>query len=107
VAKLVRKGSLTIPLIIKMLLAEFRRPSFFSFYRKDYEIRSNKDLIDIIEQEHCKTIVLFRAGLIINKKVLAATDKVLNIHSASLPKYGGLGVLQRAINDKAWQQNST
>ncbi len=107
VVKLIRKGSLTIPLIIKMILAELRRPRFATFYQKYYEIRSNKDLIDIISREKCSTILLFRAGLIINKKVLAATERVLNIHSASLPKYGGLGVLQRAINDKAWEQNST
>jgi folate-dependent phosphoribosylglycinamide formyltransferase PurN len=107
VMKLIRKGSLTIPLIIKMMLAEFRRPRFATFHRKDYEIRSNKDLIDIIGRENCKTILLFRAGLIINKKVLDAAERVLNIHSASLPKYGGLGVLQRAINDHAWEQKST
>ena len=33
--------------------------------------------------------------------------KILNIHCAKIPEYGGIGVLDRALNDKAYNQEAT
>ena len=33
--------------------------------------------------------------------------KILNIHCAKIPEYGGIGVLDRALNNKAYKQEAT
>ena len=50
---------------------------------------------------------LFRAGLIINKKVIDTGVKILNTHCARLPQYGGLASISRALKNKDYNQKAT
>jgi hypothetical protein len=106
VLKLVQRGSLKLSLILKMFYSDF--------FRKDYpldreyeNIKNNNDLIDIIKGKSIEEIVLYRGGLIVNKKVIELGIKILNIHCAKIPEYGGIGVLDRALNDKSYEQEAT
>lgn len=105
-AKLIRKGSMSLYLASKMLLCETFRPgqkppqSFPS-------IKSNGELASIIRNERPQEVILFRAGLIINTEVLAQGVKILNIHCARLPDYGGIGTIARALKDKEYEQAAT
>jgi folate-dependent phosphoribosylglycinamide formyltransferase PurN len=49
-------------------------------------------------------LILFRAGLVVNKSVLEAGVPVFNIHAATVPSYGGIGSINRAIKDRAYEQ---
>jgi len=106
VFKLIQRGSLKFPLIFKMFLSDF--------FRKDYplskeykSIKNNSDLINIIKDGCIKQIVVYRGGLIVSKKVIGLGVKILNIHCAKIPEYGGIGVLNRALKDKAYEQEAT
>ena len=85
-----------------------------NIFRKNYRltnkfesIANNIELLGIIRRYDIKKIVIFRGGLIVNKKILGLGIEVLNIHCAKLPEYGGIGVIGRALKDKAYQQEAT
>jgi folate-dependent phosphoribosylglycinamide formyltransferase PurN len=102
--KLIRRGSIHINVFIKMGIAEI--------LRKDYTIESfekiynNADLLKAIRAFHIKRVYLFRAGLIISKQVLRSKAEILNVHCASIPDYGGLGSIARALRDHAYDQEA-
>ena len=104
VFKLIIKGIMPLNLVVKMFFAEL--------FRKDYsiinysEIKTNKDLLRLIDEINPAKIILFRAGLIINKKVIEKKIPLLNIHCANVPEFGGLGSIQKAITHKAYNQNA-
>ncbi|PIR21820.1 MAG: hypothetical protein COV44_11155 [Deltaproteobacteria bacterium CG11_big_fil_rev_8_21_14_0_20_45_16] len=103
--KLLKRGSISIRTLLKMLLAELAR--------KNYKIqslpfiRSNQDLASYIAEHEIEEIYLFRAGLIVNRKVLELGKPIFNLHCARLPDYGGIGVIDRAIREKAFLQEAT
>jgi methionyl-tRNA formyltransferase len=105
VVKLLRRGSLSPLVLFKMLLAEF--------FRKDYpiedfpKIRSNNDLLDMIRVRQFSKVYMFHVGLIINKAVISSGVEILNTHCASLPKYGGLMSIDRALKDHVFSQEAT
>ena len=103
--KLIKRGSLTPFLVLKMALAELMRPS--CKVDQHEAVRSNGDLLRLLKEHEVERVYLFRAGLLISKRVLKTGVDVLNIHCARIPEYGGLGVLQRALNDKAYDQEAT
>jgi len=106
VLKLVQRGSLKLSLIFKMFLSDFFRKDYP--FNKEYEvIKNNNDLVNIIKDRDIEQIVLYRGGLIVSKKVIDLGVKILNIHCAKIPEYGGIGVLDRALNDKAYEQEAT
>jgi methionyl-tRNA formyltransferase len=82
-------------------------------FRPDYkiadfpQIRSNVDLLEKIKGYAVDRVYLFRAGLIINKKVIEAGPEILNIHCARVPDYGGLGSIMRALEAEAYEQEAT
>lgn len=102
---LLRKGVLSLSTIFKMALAEIKRPDFM--VPKNNTITNNLELMGLITTLNPETIYLFRAGLIINRQVIATGIPILNIHCASLPCYGGLGSIARALRDGAYKQEAT
>ncbi len=107
VIKLVLSKSISPALIVKMIICNLRRGSVPSKRNNFIQIKSNKELLDVIEEHKPSRIVLFRAGLIISKKVISSNIPLLNIHCAKIPEYGGIGSIQRALNDKAVNQFAT
>lgn len=103
--KLLRKGAISPLTMLKMALAESKRVDFK--VPQGESITSNHELLGVIHRLNPEAIYLFRAGLIINKQVIATGIPVLNIHCASLPHYGGLGSIARALKDGAYQQEAT
>ena len=104
--KLIRKRVLSFRLVCKMFICE-------KFRKGDHppasciSIRNNNDLIELIEKHHPDEVILFRAGLIINKNVLSMGTKILNIHCSRLPDYGGIGTINCALIKKDINQTAT
>ncbi len=105
--KLVIKKRISLVLLFKMIIAELMRKSAKAKVKVQHELKSNLDLIGLLEYYKPKRVVLFRAGLIINKKTISIGVPLMNIHCANVPEYGGLGSIQRALDDKAINQNAT
>jgi methionyl-tRNA formyltransferase len=105
VMQLIRKKRISLSLLWKMAWAEFRRKA----YRipEIGRIRSSQELLHAIRDTGAQKVYLFRAGLIIPSHILNSGAEILNVHCASLPQYGGLGSIQRALKDEAWEQEAT
>ena len=107
VFRLIRRRRLRFGLVVKMFLAEMKRSRPKRRVPMRGEIASNKDLLKAIADYQPKRVILFRAGLIINRSVIAAGVPLLNIHCARVPEYGGLGSIDRALGDRAFDQEAT
>jgi hypothetical protein len=107
VLRLIVRRRLSLTLFSKMLLCEIRRPTDIANIRPLLELYSNKDLLSAIDRYKPSQIILFRAGLIINREVISREVPLLNIHCARVPEYGGIGSIQRALNDGAFNQCAT
>lgn len=105
--RLIRRGSLSVPLLAKMALAELRRPTFDITAIPAVPIGSHAELVALCQEHGIERLILFRAGLIIRAGVIHTVADVLNVHSASLPAYGGIGTIQRALDDGAFEQAAT
>ena len=70
-------------------------------------IATNAALLQAIQQTGCRRVYLFRAGLIVNQSVLSAGVDILNIHCASLPDFGGLASIPRALRAGRYEQCAT
>ena len=107
VAKLIFRKRLSFLLILKMIICDSRRKSpavpSVSFPR----IADNKDLLVHLNKYKPDRVVLFRAGLVINKEIISQGIPLFNIHCANVPEYGGLGSIARALKDGALEQNAT
>ena len=83
------------------------------FRREDHRIpdldriRNPRELLQTIRDIGAQRVYLFRAGLIIPRGILTSAADILNVHCASLPGYGGLGSIRRALEDEAWEQEAT
>ena len=106
VLKLIQKRILRPTLILKMFVADLLRKDF-QIEGEHGSITTNDDLIQIVKDNDIDQIILYRGGLIINKKFLELGIKILNIHCAKIPEYGGIGVLDRALMDRAYDQEAT
>lgn len=107
VAKLILKKRLSLWLFIKMLMCEFKREKSAVPISDFPVIKNNKELLDLISDSKPERIILFRAGLVINREVISKNIPLLNIHCAKVPEYGGLGSIDRAIKNRAVEQNAT
>ena len=106
VFRLLRRGSLTLRLLIQMLYCELRRDKLKqAFITKT--ITRNGDLVRLINLHAPRRVVLFRAGLIINKAALATGVPIMNIHCAKIPEYGGIGSIAKALQENAFLQSAT
>ena len=106
VISIVFKKRISFFLLIKMFFSELFRKSIKTNLNLN-RIDSNKDIIDLIQKFNPKRVVLFRAGLIISKKVISLNVPIMNIHCAKVPEYGGIGSIQRALKDKHFIQQAT
>lgn len=70
-------------------------------------MRNNDELLHTISRYDIEQVYLFRAGLIINKKILDSGIDILNTHCARIPDYGGLGAIARALKDSSFDQVAT
>lgn len=105
--KIIIKRILKIRTVFLMLCAEFSREKIAILNDPTEIIHNNIDLRKLIKKENITTVYLFRAGLIISKVTLKEQVDFLNIHCAKIPEYGGIGVLDRALRDKAFKQEAT
>ena len=103
--RLLRKRSMSLHLLFKMLWAEYRRQDFR--VPGCQTIVKNQQLLEIINEQQTDRVYLFRAGLIISPLIIRTGISVLNIHCARIPEYGGLGVVARALKDGAYDQEAT
>lgn len=103
VLRLLRRRIISPFLLAKMAACEVLRKG----HRPNMtfpSIRHNEDLIRAIMVHKPDRLILFRAGLIVNRNVIAAGVPIFNIHAAAVPDYGGIGSIDRAIKDKAYEQ---
>jgi folate-dependent phosphoribosylglycinamide formyltransferase PurN len=107
VIRLILRKRLSVLLVIKMLICEYKRSTGTVFISNYPVIKNNKDLLGVIDSFKPESILLFRAGLVINKAVISRGIPLLNIHCAKVPEYGGLGSIDRALRDNAVEQNAT
>lgn len=101
--RLIARGRLSLPLVFRMALCELKREPKSQANCFDV-IKSNRDLLDLIERVKPDRVMLFRAGLIIGPAVIDQGLPILNIHCADIPKYGGLGSIWKALEEGAIHQ---
>lgn len=106
VLRLVLRGRLPFSLLARMYLAEAMRESFAEMTAAE-SIKTNTQLVELIETHRPSHVLLFRAGLIINRAVLSAGVPIMNIHCARLPEFGGIGTIDRALRAGAFDQCAT
>lgn len=106
VLRLLRRGSLTVRLVVQMLWCELRRSAPRTGSTGE-SVTSNGDMVRLINLHGPQRVVLYRAGLIINRAVLATGVPIMNIHCAKIPEFGGIGSIARALREHAYQQCAT
>ena len=106
VIKLLKSKKLSIFLVFKMFLAEIFRKGEKP-KKNIITIKSNKTLLELLKKNNYQIVILFRAGLIINKQVIETGTNILNIHAASLPEFAGIGSINKALKEKAYSQKAT
>lgn len=105
ILKLLINNKLPFMCLSKMSFAEIIRKNYPKA-NYNYTIHSNEDLYNILKIDNYSEVFLFRAGLIIDKKSLSLGVKFLNLHCASIPKYGGLCSIYKALKDKSFFQKA-
>ena len=103
ILKLLQSKRIQLGLVVKMFWAELVRKGCKP-PRELQAVKSNADLRQQINQASYEKIYLFRAGLIINQSVIRTGLKILNVHAAKVPEYGGIGSINRALNEEAYDQ---
>ena len=73
----------------------------------DAGVASSADILRICRTEAIKAVVLYRAGIYINRQLLEAVPQVFNIHCADIYRYGGLNAIGRIRADKERRQWAT
>lgn len=106
VFKLVRKGRLSLSLIVRMFAAEFMR-SGSSPPSSLHSVANNRDLIGVIDDVSPSEVILFRAGLIVGQAVLELGVPIVNLHCCRLPDYGGIGTISKALRARDYDQEAT
>ena len=106
ILRLLYRRRLSTTLLLKMFCCELRRPSYeeLGVYPA---IANNTDLVNMIDRINPSAVILFRAGLIINRSVIGTGIPILNIHCARVPEFGGLGSIHRALVAGAYMQCAT
>ena len=106
VKKLILRGSLPLFSVFKMLFADILRRNI-DLKVPVLSIANNTDLLNLYEEYSPSQIILFSAGLIVKRDKFPADFDLLNIHCASIPSYGGLASIYRAIKNKDFSQKAT
>jgi folate-dependent phosphoribosylglycinamide formyltransferase PurN len=90
-----------------MAAAEARRPQLPPVDWISGTIKTNQDLLDAIRRFRPRLVFLFRAGLIVNSRVIAEGADILNFHCASIHTHGGLASIRRALDERVFEQTVT
>ena len=107
VLNIILKRRISILAIIKMLICEYKRSAQYPSQKNLKGIKNNLELMNFIDEYKPERVVLFRAGLLITAEVISKGIPLMNIHCASIPKYGGLGAIHRALKDGVIHQTAT
>jgi methionyl-tRNA formyltransferase len=107
VLNLLRKKKLTMILIFKMLVCKCIRYRSCKVLSKYKSVSNNNELLEVLSTVNPARVILFRAGLIISSDVINLRIPLMNIHCARIPEYGGLGAIDRALQDKEVEQTAT
>ncbi|WP_460874697.1 formyltransferase family protein [Paralcaligenes ginsengisoli] len=107
VARLMWKGRLSALLLLKMFFCECQRSNTRNVPASVQRIKNNKDLLTLLNKHQPNRVILFRAGLVINKEVISYEIPLLNIHCAKIPEFGGLGSIARALRNGVMDQSAT
>ncbi len=102
---LLKKKAIPLGCLIRMAFADLLRKNYK--VRVEERVVSNSDLLELIKKYQVDVIYLFRAGLVINSDIIASGVEIRNTHCASLPEYGGLCSIWRALSDGALEQAAT
>ncbi len=102
---MLRRGRVKLSWLFNMAIAEFMREDTRVTITDC--VPTNADLLEIIRRDDIDHVYLFRAGLIINKKVLESGIVVLNTHCARIPDYSGLGAIPRSLKAGDYEQVAT
>lgn len=106
IVKILKQGALGWSDLLKMFLANLFRRNV-SIDGMDF-VYTNAEIEEIIKREKINRVLLFRAGIIIDKKLLNIPRvDFLNIHCAKIPEFGGLGSISKALKDKTYDQVAT
>lgn len=103
VLRLLRRRTLSLPVLVKMFVCELRRPRLADTIG-GFQVSHNRDILSLLASHSPERVYLFRAGLIVTREVLAAGVPILNVHCARVPEYGGLGSIAKALQDGAYDQ---
>ena len=111
---LIKKRRIGFIWLLKQVFASYKQKQFLkgnysniAIIKPDATIRKHSEFLEFIESNSdINTIFAFRAGIILQKSLISKL-RCINTHYASLPSYGGLGSIQKALDDKAYQQNAT
>jgi methionyl-tRNA formyltransferase len=103
--KLLQKGVLKPTVLVKMVFAEVLRRDYKGIHCRF--VKSNQDILRLLEENKLTEILMFRAGLIINRRILSAGIPVKNIHCARIPDFGGIGSIHKALAAAAYDQEAT
>lgn len=101
--RLIYNRRISVQCFFKMAFSELVRKNY-PLIENNYAIRSDKDLYKLLSENGYRQVILFRGGLIINKRNLSLGVPFLNIHCANIPEYGGLCSIHRALKDGALHQ---
>lgn len=102
--RLVFRGSIPIPAIVRMMMAGFQRSRTRPAVTNG--VSSNADLRALCSQFAVETVILFRAALIVSDKTLQQ-GKIMNIHCADIVDFGGLAAIYRALKAGKYNQHAT
>jgi len=101
--RLITSGRIPFQCFTKMAFSELIRKNYPPIdYR--FAIRSNNDFYKFLKENRYRQVIIFRGGLVINKKNLSLGVPFLNVHCARIPKYGGLCSIFRALKDDVLDQ---
>lgn len=107
IINLIIKRRLSFKLFCKMFYCEAVRRRSSEKVKPYFIIKNNEDLIKLINEHKPQKIILFRAGLVVNKKILSMEIPIMNIHCAKIPEYGGLGSINEALKNNEINQFAT
>ena len=105
VLNLVVNGRISLQCLFKMAMADLIRKNYPEF-KFNSDINNNNEVYNLLKNIPFDSVYLFRAGLIINKKVLSLGGRFFNVHCASIPEYAGLCSIYRALKDGAYFQKA-
>jgi methionyl-tRNA formyltransferase len=102
--KLIFRRKLTVGQVLKIYMCRNRMKKKSVDYSSKLTVTNQYELLDIVENFKPELLVAIQCSMIFNVSRFPTKLKMLNIHGASLPQYGGLGALFRAIADESYNQ---